>query len=79
LRGQAVREVAISLFQGWVSQDESVSDTSASPKQQRAPAWFGGARKYAQRVRKHDMASVRRSIEKGRVKEAEEADGRRDS
>ena len=68
LRGQAVREVAIHLFRGWVGQeDEAHATANSAVKEQSAPSWFGGARHYANRVRKHDMATIRRSIERGRA------------
>jgi len=70
LRGQAVREVAIHLFQGWVLQnDEPVDEIAIPPGKERVPTWFGGARKYAQHVKQHDMASIRGSIAKGRMTE----------
>jgi hypothetical protein len=68
LRGQAVREVAVSLFQGWIAATDEV--TLAGPAREGEPplpAWFGAARTYAQRVRHHDLASVRRSVAQGRV------------
>jgi len=71
LRGQAVREVAVNLFQGWILQtDEPVSEKSPVPEAPLIPAWFGGARKYAQHIRQHDMSAIRRSIAKGRTEEA---------
>lgn len=70
LRGQAVREVAIHLFQGWVLQnDEAVEESSTPPENEPVPTWFGAARKYAQHVQQHDMSSIRGSIAKGRMTE----------
>lgn len=70
LRGQAVREVAIHLFQGWVSQnDEPVDERFTTPGNEAVPSWFGAARKYAQQVQQHDMSSIRESIAKGRMSE----------
>ncbi len=67
LHGKAVREVAVSLFQGWISQaGETAYQTSPFREAQSVPAWFGGARKYGQRVRNHEMTAVRRSIVRGR-------------
>lgn len=71
LRGQAVREVAISLFQGWILQhDNPIAERTSAPDKERVPTWFGGARKYAQQVRQHDMSSIRQSIANGRVSDA---------
>ncbi len=73
LRGQAVREVAVHLFQGWILQaDDPASDKASAPDAQQVPVWFGGARKYVQRVRQHDMSAIRRSIAQGRKEEAGE-------
>ncbi len=70
LRGQAVREVAIHLFQGWVLQtDEAVEESSTTPGNEPVPTWFGAARKYALNVQQHDMSSIRGSIAKGRMTE----------
>lgn len=70
LRGQAVREVAIQLFQGWVLQaDEPVEETAIPPGKEQDPSWFGAARSYAQHVKQHDMSSIRASISKGRMTE----------
>jgi hypothetical protein len=68
LRGQAVREVAVSLFQGWISQlEETAVQTPSISEGQPVPSWFGGARRYGQRVQRHDMTAVRRSIVRGRT------------
>ncbi len=73
LRGQAVREVAVNLFQGWILQtDEPASPKTSAPEAAQVPAWFGGARKYAEHVRQHDMSAIRSSIAKGRKEEAGE-------
>lgn len=73
LEGRAVREVAITLFQSWVGQPDAPATTrdaamvDAKPV---APPWFGSLRKYARNAGgKHDMASVRRSIARGRARE----------
>jgi hypothetical protein len=67
MRGQAVREVTIHLFQGWVSQNDTLAaEASIPPDSEHVPSWFGGARTYAQEVRQHDMSSVRDSIAQGR-------------
>lgn len=68
MRGQPVREVVVTLFQGWI--DESAGEPAAAPVSaagRTTPAWFGAARKYAVGVEHHDMASVRRSIVLGRT------------
>lgn len=67
MRGQPVREVAIRLFQGWVAQEDNPAQTPPALHEQSAPVWFGGARKYAKRVDQYDMASIRRSIDRGRA------------
>jgi hypothetical protein len=70
LRGQAVREVVMDLFQGWIAEEDDT--TAAKPVvTDRRPAWFGVARTYAQRVSRHDMAAVRASIASGRAGESE--------
>ena len=66
MEGRAVREVAIRLFQGWVEQEDNPVQTPPVLHEHSAPTWFGGARKYAKRVDQHDMASIRRSIDRGR-------------
>lgn len=77
LRGQAVREVVVGLFQGWIAEGEDEATPAPLPaKDESAPAWFGAARRYADRVRRHDMAAVRGSISKGRARES--ATGKRD-
>ena len=66
LRGQAVREVVMSLFQGWVAEEHATAAVRLVVAEER-PAWFGAARAYAKRVGRHDMAEVRASIAKGRA------------
>jgi hypothetical protein len=71
LQGQAVREVAIGLFQGWIAEKTPAPEEAQIRAAQRSPpAWFAGAREYARQVRRHDMATVRRSIARGRAREA---------
>lgn len=65
LTGKPVRAIAISLFSEWL--DEPDAPPSA-PVIRTQPAWFGIARPYAAKVVSHDMASVRKSIGKGRAK-----------
>lgn len=68
MQGQPVREVVVTLFQGWI--EESAGEPIAAPVSaagRTTPAWFGAAHKYAVGVKHHDMAAVRRSIALGRV------------
>ena len=68
IEGQPVREVVMCLFQGWVGEtDELSADKPVLAHGRPPPAWFGAVRKYAQRVKRHDLTSVRRSIACGRV------------
>jgi hypothetical protein len=65
LQGQAVREVAVQLFQSWICE---AKEPSAAPHEGKIPSWFGAARRYARRISEHDMDSVRRSIARGRAR-----------
>ena len=68
IEGQPVREVVMHLFQGWLGEaDALATDKPALVHNRPVPAWFGAARKYAQRVKRHDLTSVRRSIARGRA------------
>ena len=59
------------LFRGWLGDgDPWPADNPVGMRPESTPAWFGAARKYAQRVNHHDLASIRRSISRGRVHEA---------
>ena len=70
LEGQPVREVVMRLFQGWLGEASAgPADTPVLVADRPAPAWFGAARKYARRVKRHDLDSVRRSITRGRARE----------
>jgi hypothetical protein len=70
LRGLTVREVAATLFQTWVAADQQApEECTVQGKEAPAPAWFGAARSYAQRVSHHDLAAVRASIARGRARE----------
>ena len=70
IEGQPVREVVMRLFQGWLGEEaEMPADREGLAGGRPAPAWFGAARKYARRVNRHDMTSVRRSIVRGRARE----------
>ncbi len=67
IEGQPVRAVVMHLFQGWLGETDQWPDKPALVQDGPAPAWFGAARKYAQRVKHHDLNSVRRSIARGRA------------
>ncbi len=70
LEGQPVREVMMQLFQGWLGEDDASSaEVPIREQSDPAPAWFGAARKYARRVERHDLTSIRRSIARGRAHE----------
>jgi len=68
LRGETVRSVAVQLFSDWL--DEREPSSPAIVRESALPAWFASARKYAHRVKGHDMASIRRSIARGRTGDA---------
>ncbi len=71
LEGLAVREVATTLFYAWVEDKAARKNAQATgPAGKRSvPAWFGAAQKYARRVNRHDMESIRTSIARGRAEE----------
>lgn len=75
LRGQAVREVVITLFQGWVAEEDDAAAAEPVATEGR-PAWFGAAGVHARRVGRHDMDAVRASIAGGRMREGERAAAR---
>jgi len=76
LEGRAVREVAIELFRGYVSESPA-RDNEATAAEKAArhfegreiPSWFGILEKYARRVERHDMDSIRESIARGIAEE----------
>ena len=71
LEGQPVREVVMHLFRGWLGDGDALpAENPVGMRPESAPAWFGAARKYAQRVNRHDLATIRQSISLGRVHEA---------
>ncbi|MEI6212348.1 MAG: hypothetical protein WCR06_12060 [bacterium] len=72
LQGLAVREVATTLFYSWVEDNAARKNaqTAEQAGNRSAPAWFGAAHKYARRVNRHDMESIRTSIARGRAQEA---------
>jgi len=67
LRGRAVREIAVSLFQGWIAEADAPPASPPAGAEHPLPAWFGVARKYARNAPRHDMTAVRRSIAQGRA------------
>ncbi len=77
LEGRAVREVAIELFRGYVSEQSPAGDEQATAAEKAArvfegreiPPWFGVLEKYARRVERHDMEAIRESIARGIAKE----------
>ena len=77
LRGQRVREVAVSLFQGWIEDAEAGAADKPIAVHESEPVWFGAARKHARHVKRHDMAAVRRSIALGRSSESTTEKGSR--
>ena len=71
MAGQPVREVVMYLFQGWLGEAEALPvDKPVLVQSRPVPAWFGAVRKYAQRVNRHDLTSIRRSIAQGRAHES---------
>ena len=72
LEGLAVREVAMNLFHTWVEEKSVAKNTQAvDHATPHPPAWFGAARKYARRVSRHDMETIRSSIARGRAQAAQ--------
>ncbi|MDD4869339.1 MAG: hypothetical protein PHR77_02170 [Kiritimatiellae bacterium] len=70
LEGRRIRLVAIELFSTWVNATQKVeSKENAQPsrKTRKLPPWFGIARSYASKVKRHDMDAVRESITHARV------------
>ncbi len=71
LEGQPVREVVMHLFRGWLGEADALpKEAPVSAQNSSTPAWFGAARPYAQRVKRHDVTSIRRSIARGRALES---------
>jgi hypothetical protein len=68
LRGEPLREVAERLFQGWVSEPDSISDAPGPATAETGlPGWFGMARPFVRRTASHDLAHIRQSIARGRA------------
>ena len=74
LEGRPVREVAVSLFRSWVESTPNRAAKSVPPPDHKpAPPWFGSLRRYAKNAKgRHDMASVRKSIARGRAAESKD-------
>lgn len=71
LQGQPVREIVMHLFLDWIEEPDDKRDRAVvKDAELAAPAWFGAAQRYARKVAKHDMGSVRDSIVRGRTGEA---------
>lgn len=75
MEGRPVRDVVITLFQVWLDQPDTpaagpAETPSQGDDQPSVPPWFGAVRHYAQNARgRYDMASIRRSISRGRSRE----------
>lgn len=75
LEGRPVREVTEELFRGYL--DESAEPASGHQDEEHlidgepAPPWFAVLRHHARKIERHDMASIRRSIARGVVRERE--------
>lgn len=73
LEGRPVREVAVELFQGYVTRSEAPSAAPPAKRSERllladgrpVPRWFGLARKHIREDADHDMDAVRASIGRG--------------
>ena len=71
LEGSPIRLVAINLFSAWVNTAPKAElEKAAEPVglKEPGPAWFGVARPYALKVKRHDMDAVRESISRKRGK-----------
>jgi hypothetical protein len=71
LEGSPIRLVAINLFSAWVNAvptGELKKVVEPARMKEPGPAWFGVARPYALKVKRHDMAAVRESIARKRGK-----------
>ncbi len=69
LEGSPIRLVAIKLFSAWVNAvpaEEMKKAAESVCVKEPGPAWFGVARSYALKVKRHDMDSVRESISRER-------------
>lgn len=69
MEGRRIRLVAIDLFSAWVSaghEDAAKKNDPSSRVGEPLPSWFGVARPYASKVKRHDMEAVRESIARAR-------------
>ena len=75
LEGRALGEVAEELFRLYLEPDRGRPEGASKQPEPRLldgeplPAWFGVLEKYARRVPRHDMESIRQSIAAGITKE----------
>lgn len=76
LEGRAVREVTEELLRGYVSREpprasegQQEAGVSATLDEEPLPPWFGALRKYASRVKQHEMDAIRESIAAGIARE----------
>ena len=67
MEAQTVREVTVSLYRSWLATPTQEAAIPLHRAESVAPAWFGAAKRYALSVDKHDMASIRESIARGRT------------
>lgn len=69
MEGRRIRLVAIDLFSAWVGaghEGDVKKDDKASHVGEPLPSWFGIAKPYASKVKRHDMDAVRESITRTR-------------
>lgn len=66
LEGRPLRSVAIQLFQEWLNEPASETDSAraASPEEPVAP-WLAITRRYVQPAMNHDLGSMRSAIAAG--------------
>lgn len=67
MQALTVREVTVSLYRTWLESSDDAVEEKRTLEHSPPPTWFGGAKRYAERVEKHDMKSIRESITKGRT------------
>lgn len=75
LEGRPIREITAELYRGWLVEAPGEPRTGQRAKpspqgQPDRPSWFGALRRYAAGTGgRHDMTSIRRSIDRGRARE----------
>jgi hypothetical protein len=69
LEGLTVREVAINLFSRWTASQVYLSVPDNQTPLMETPSWFAGAKRYVKEDDRHDMETIRQSINVGRVAE----------